>query len=142
MSAALMDALEAARKAFAQHLSAYGVDAAHKRRTAATRRTGGAISEAAHNADPLDEAWVRALNDPMTYTDAGTVRIIKDVPSSMQADNAGMMITGTTVAYAHHEAEIAAGDALIIGGEPWRVDGARVVAPPAYLEITLRRGAA
>lgn len=142
MSAVLTGALEAARKAFAEHLAAYGVDALHKRRTAATRTTGGPISEAAHNADPLDEAWVRALDDPMTYTSAGTVRIIKDVPSSVQADNAGMMITGTTVAYAGHEAKIAAGDALIIDGEPWRVDGARVVSPPVYLEITLRRGAA
>ena len=139
LSSRMLRAAERARAAFETYVDTFGSLATWKRRSDAIGATSGSMSAAAGIADPVDEDWVARLSDPRLYSDHASLRVTMNVPGDLQAENVGQMITGTSSGYIKREHEVCAGDVLLIDGVHWYVDGARLVSPPIYRELTLRR---
>lgn len=125
--------------AFEAYVQAFGISASWKQRSAALGQTSGALSAAAGMPDPVDTEWVANLSNPQLYGEARPVLVVKDVPASLQSENVGQMITGTTTGYCRLADAVEEGDVLRIEGVHWYVDGSRIVSPPIYRELTLRR---
>jgi len=132
-------AAERARAKVEVYVDTFGLLATWKRRSTATGSTSGSMSAAAGIADPVDDDWVARLSDPRLYSDHSTIRVAMNLPGDLQAENVGQMITGTATGYVKRDVEVTAGDVLLIDGVHWYVDGARLVSPPIYRELTLRR---
>lgn len=130
-------AVTIAKAAFEGQLAQLGKVAEWKKRTPRHSQTAGRVSAAANRADPADSGWVRELDNPQLYEPQGEVRVIHDVPSELQSEQVGKLLTGTATAYASLDTPIATGDVLKIEGVNWYVDAAREQLP--YLEMTLRR---
>lgn len=139
LSSRLSRASERARAVVETYIDTFGSLATLKRRSTAIGATSGSMSAAAGIADPVDDDWVSRLSDPRLYSDAETIKVSMNIPGDLQAENVGQMITGTSTGYVKREVEIAGGDVLLIDGVHWYVDGARLVSPPIYRELTLRR---
>ncbi len=135
---ATLQAVAAARAQFEAHLAAVGVVAEWRRRSSLTPGNDSAISAAAGRPDPA-EGWQRDLANPTKFTSQGHILVLKDVPANQAEVNAGMMITATSIAQVAVADEVAVGDVLVIAQVPWYVTGARLVSPPIYRELTLRR---
>jgi len=122
------------------YLEQVGALATWKVRSAATPLSASDISAAFGHADPVDTGWVRELDDPDVYTTQTTrIRIAKDIPTTSQADDAGQMVTGSTVGYCSADKAVAVGDALVIASLNWLVIGSRLTSPAIYRELTLRQ---
>lgn len=132
------------KRLFGKYLAQAGALATWKRRTTNVPDSGGAISGAHWQGDPVDVGWVAPLDDPDMYVSGGRIRVAFDVPTNRQDVSAAQMLTGTTTGYVSTENEVMVGDVLIVGSVPWYVDGARPAAegggfPCVYRELTLRR---
>ncbi len=93
--------------------------------------------------DPQATGYVPEWNNVTLFPTANYTAILvaKDLPNKTQAENAGQMVTASTVGYTAVANAVAVGDYLIIGSDVWHVVGARVVSPPVYRELTLEKRA-
>jgi len=135
---ATLQAVAIARAQFEAHLAAVGVEADWRRRSSLAPGNDSAISAAAGRPDPA-EGWQRDLDNPAKFTSQGPLLVLKDVPAAQAEVDAGMLLTGTAMAQVTVDSEVAVGDVLLIEDVAWYVTGARLVSPPIYRELTLRR---
>jgi hypothetical protein len=128
-----------ARTAFEVFLDQSGTVVRWKQRRSVVPRTSGGASEYAGRGDPQDSDYSPADEDPNLWTDKGTIKVIFPLPSRVQAEAAGQMVSGEALGYCSIANEVSAGDLLLTETETWHVAGARVPNPPIYRELTLRR---
>ena len=135
-----MSVLTIARNIFDRHLAAYGVQATWRERTDVTPSTGDSdISTAYKRRDPVDDSnWRDLYDDPTAWIDHDIV-ICFDLPSTEQSQNVGMMVSGTSVGYVLYDKGVKVGDMIVYAGTRYLVDGSRLLNPPAYREVTLRK---
>ncbi len=135
-----MSILSMARNVFGKHLDAYGVRAVWRERTDATPATGDSdISTAYKRRDPVDDSnWRDLYDDPAAWIDHD-ILICFDIPAEQQSQNVGMMVSGTSVGYVKHDTNIQVGDMIAYSDVRYTVDGSRLLNPPAYREVTLRK---
>lgn len=136
---------EIVKAQFEAYLLEIGTSCTWKRRASVTpsSETNDAVQYTGH-LDPQETAYARGeWNNTTLYpaNQQSTILICKDVPNRTQAENAGQMVTASTVGYTSTANAVAVGDYLIIGSEAWYVSGARLVSPPIYRELTLEKRA-
>lgn len=124
---------------FETYLTQVGTSATWYQRNSTVPASGSAISAAAAHLDPTDAAFVPEPGAASLFTPKGKVLVAKDIPSGLQAEAAGQMISGQTIGYTKTVNVIATGDLLDWSGEKWKVIGARAVSPAIYRELTLER---
>ncbi len=124
---------------FETYLTQVGTLATWYQRNSTVPASGSAISTAAAHLDPTDTVYVPEPGATSLYTNKGSILVAKDIPSKLQAEAAGQMVSGETIGYTKVANTVAAGDLLDWSGEKWEVIGARPVSPAIYRELTLRR---
>lgn len=137
IAAGTIRAIARNKAAFEETLATIGTVSTWKQRTATTPDDGSAISGAAGRPDPV-VGWQADVDNTDKYSTGTTIRILKDVPANRQDVDAGMIVTGTAMGQVAVANVVEVGDVIVIAGVPWYVDGARLVSPPIYREVTLR----
>lgn len=131
-----------AKAAFEELLAEIGTSCTWKVRSSGVpTTTKNDYSAAAGRFDPLSEDYGPETSSTSVYSTGTSIKVYKDVPSRLQGENAGQMVTGTSLAHCSANNAVAVGDVLVIGAETWAVTGSRLAAPPIYRELTLERKA-
>lgn len=138
MRDALQTALELARAEFVKHLNVFGADATWRRRSDAVPDSGGSLSAAAGQGDPLDAGYVPTYDDTDLYQVFGEIKVMKDIPEDANFLKAGNLVSGEAFGYVRWDDEVVPEDVLVIGDERWKVVRSRVVTPAVYRELTIK----
>ena len=129
-----------AKAAFEELLAELGTSCTWQVRTAnVPTTTNNDYSAAAGRFDPLAQDYGPETSSTTIYSAGTSIKVYKDVPSRLQGENAGQMVTGTSIAYCSANNAVAVGDVLVIESETWVVSGSRLASPPIYRELTLER---
>ena len=133
-------AVAIAKAQFEALLASQGVSVTWKVRSSAVPTTAtNDIADAFGRMDPGASSFAAETDTAAVFSAGTTIHVYKDAPSRSQAENAGQMVTGSSVAQCSADNAVKVGDMLIIGTEKWAVEGSRLCAPPIYRELTLER---